>query len=154
MAAPILRSISVRDIKCGERVVIVEPSNLYECELADDVFIGPFVEIQAGVTVGRATRVQSHAFLCEGVTIGSDCFISHAVLFINDTFSRGSPANRDRSLWRRTAVGSRVSMGSGAIILPVSICDGAVIGAGAVVTRDIDIPGVYAGNPARLVRTL
>jgi acetyltransferase-like isoleucine patch superfamily enzyme len=146
--------VGVRDVVFGRRVTIVQPSNLYECTLGDDVFVGPFVEIQAGVVVGARTRVQSHAFICEGVFIGEDVFVSHGVCFVNDTFSTGGPANRDRSLWRETHVGNHVSIGSGVTLLPVSICDNAVIGAGSVVTRDIDEPGIYAGNPARLMRKL
>ena len=154
MGSPTRRSISIRDVTCGDGVVIIEPSNLYGCTLEDDVFVGPFVEIQAGVRVGRGTRVQSHSFICEGVTIGADCFVSHGVCFINDTFAHGGPARRDRSLWRQTTVGERVSIGSNATILPVNICSNGVIGAGSVVTKPIDTPGIYAGNPAKLVRPL
>jgi len=106
------------------------------------------------VRVGPRSRIQSHVFICEGVTIGADCFVSHGAMFINDTFAHGSPARGNRALWKMTTVGDRVSIGTGAIILPVSICDGVVIGAGAVVTRDIERLGVYVGNPARLLRVL
>jgi acetyltransferase-like isoleucine patch superfamily enzyme len=116
--------------------------------------IGPFVEIQRDVRIGNRSRIQSHVFICEGVTVGEDCFISHGAMFINDTFARGGPARGDRSLWKTTTIGDRVSIGTGAVILPVRICSGTVIGAGAVVTRDIDEPAVYAGNPARLLRRL
>jgi acetyltransferase-like isoleucine patch superfamily enzyme len=154
MAAPTLLRASVRDVACGANVRIVEPANVYECELADDCFVGPFVEIQKGVRVGARTKVQSHAFVCELVTIGADCFIGHGVMFINDVFATGGPARGRRELWRSTVVGNRVSIGSNATILPVMIVDDVVIGAGAVVTRDIDHPGVYAGNPARRLRGL
>jgi len=110
------------------------------------------VEIQAGVVVGDRTKIQSHAFLCELVSVGDDCFVGHGVTFINDVFRDGGPAAGDRSKWGTTKVGNRVSIGSNATILPVEICDDVVIGAGAVVTRDITEPGVYAGNPARLLR--
>jgi acetyltransferase-like isoleucine patch superfamily enzyme len=106
------------------------------------------------VRIGANTRVQSHAFICELVTIGDDCFIGHGVMFINDTFAAGGPAGGRKALWRSTHIGNKVSIGSNATILPVSICDGTVIGAGAVVTRDIGQPGIYAGNPARKIRTL
>lgn len=150
-----MRQVSIRgDVRFGERVTVVGPVNIYGCSIGDDVMIGPFVEIQAGVTIGARTRVQSHAFLCEGVTIGEDCFISHGVMFINDTFANNGPARGDRRFWRKTSVADRVSLGTGAVILPVSICQGAVVGAGAVVTRDILEPGTYAGNPARLLRRL
>jgi len=148
---PDFRSIGIVDVQFGENVIVVEPVNLYRCTVADDVFIGPFVEVQSNVHIGRKTRVQSHTFICEGVTIGEGCFIAHGVMFINDTFSGGGPAG-DSSKWEPTRIGDRVSIGSNATILPVTICDDAVIGAGAVVTRDIETPGFYAGNPARLLK--
>lgn len=144
----------VRDVRCGENVRIVEPANVYECHLGDDCFVGPFVEIQKGVRIGARTRVQSHSFICELVSIGDDCFIGHGVMFINDHFSTGGPARGRRELWRHTRIGNRVSIGSNATLLGVSVCDDVVIGAGAVVTHDITAPGVYAGNPARLKRPL
>src|SRR5205807_10209783 len=113
----------------------------------------PFVEIQKGVKIGKRCRIQSHAFLCELVTIGDDCFISHGAMFINDLFVEGRPAP-NRGLWRRTTLGNYVSIGTHATILPVAICDQVVIGAGAVVSKDITEPGVYAGSPARLLRRL
>ena len=153
-SAPTVLKAQVRDVTCGARVRIVEPANLYGCTLGDDCFVGPFVEIQQGVSIGARTKVQSHAFVCELVTIGADCFIGHGVMFVNDTFATGGPARGDRSLWKSTRIGNGVSIGSNATLLPVTVCDGAVIGAGAVVTRDIVEPGVYAGNPARLVRRI
>ncbi len=154
MSAPKIRACSIRDVRFGVDVTVVEPANLYECEIGDGCFIGPFVEIQRGVVIGARTKVQSHSFVCELVTIGADCFIGHGVKFVNDLFTHGGPARGDRSLWRSTRIGNRVSIGSGAVVLPVNICDGVVIGAGAVVTRDIEHPGIYAGNPARLLRPL
>ena len=142
----------IRDVGSGRNVRIVAPSNVYECQLDDDVFVGPFVEIQKGVAIGARTRIQSHSFICEFVSIGADCFVGHGVMFVNDVFAHGGPARGDRALWRSTEVGNNVSIGSNATILPVRICDGAVIGAGAVVTRDITVPGTYAGNPARRLR--
>jgi acetyltransferase-like isoleucine patch superfamily enzyme len=152
--APTLWQAQVRDVVCGERVRIVEPVNIYECVLGDDCFVGPFVEIQKGVKVGARTKIQSHAFVCELVEIGSDCVISHGVTFINDLFADGGPSGGRRELWKSTRIGNHVSIGSNATILPVSICERTVIGAGAVVTRDIVEPGIYAGNPARLLRRL
>ena len=133
-------------------MIVTEPCNLYGCRLDDDVFVGPFVEIQKRAIVGARSRVQSHAFICELVTIGEDCFISHGVVFINDSFEDGGPANRVQSRWKSTRLGNHVSVGSNATILPVDICDRVVIGAGAVVTSDITEPGIYAGNPARKIR--
>jgi acetyltransferase-like isoleucine patch superfamily enzyme len=149
-----MRPVGVVNVTVGTGVVITEPSNVYGCALGNDVFVGPFVEIQKNVSIGDRTRIQSHSFICELVTIGSDCFVGHGVMFVNDTFSGGGPARGDKTKWLRTTLGDNVSIGSNATIMPVSICSGAVIGAGAVVTRDIAEPGIYAGNPARKLRTL
>lgn len=149
-----LRQVGVVDVTMGVGVTITEPSNVYGCSLGDHTFVGPFVEIQKQVSIGARTRIQSHSFICELVTIGSDCFVGHGVMFINDTFATGGPARGDKSLWRTTTVGDGVSIGSNATIMPVTICSGTVIGAGAVVTRDITEPGIYAGNPARKLRAL
>lgn len=143
----------IREVKMGANVKIVEPCNLYECELGDEVFVGPFVEIQKGVKIGAKSRIQSHTFVCELVSIGESCFIGHGVMFINDLFENGGPA-RDSALWRETKIGNNVSIGSNVTILPVSICDSVVIGAGSVVTKDITKKGIYAGNPARLIREI
>lgn len=151
MNAPVLLHAGIVDVDFGVGVKVVQPVNLYGCRIDDGAFIGPFVEIQRDVVIGRRSKVQSHAFICEQVTIGDDCFIGHGVVFINDTFANGGPARGDKSLWRSTKVGNNVSIGSNATIMPVSICGGAVIGAGAVVVRDITEPGRYAGNPARLI---
>lgn len=151
---PQLRSVAIRDVTFGKRVKVIEPTNIYGCTLGDDVFVGPFVEIQSGVQIGDRCRIQSHSFICDLVTIGTDCVVAHGVMFINDLFENGGPARGRKELWRSTQIGNNVSIGSNATILPVSICDGAVIGAGSVVTRDITEPGTYAGNPARLVRRL
>jgi acetyltransferase-like isoleucine patch superfamily enzyme len=154
MADPTLLQAGIVGVRFGERVKVVQPANIYGCTIGDDCFIGPFVEIQRSVSIGHRCRIQSHSFICELVTIGDDCFVGHGVMFINDLFSKGGPARGDTSLWRSTRIGSNVSIGSNATILPVNICDGAVIGAGAVVTKSITVPGVYAGNPARLLRAL
>ena len=154
MNSPKLKQASIVDVTFGNNVTVVEPANLYGCTLGDDVFVGPFVEIQKGVTIGARTRIQSHSFVCELVSIGTDCVVAHGVMFINDLFAAGGPAKGRRELWKSTRIGARVSIGSNATILPVSICDDVVIGAGAVVTRDIRESGIYAGNPARLLRRL
>lgn len=149
----VIRS-GIVDVEFGKDVRLVEPVNLYGCKIGPRCFIGPFVEIQRGVTIGADTRIQSHSFICELVEIGSGCFIGHGVMFINDLFGSGGPSGGDRTLWRGTSIGDRVSIGSNATILPVSIVAGTVIGAGAVVTRNITRPGIYVGNPARLMRPL
>lgn len=132
----------------------MEPVNLYECAIGEGSFVGPFVEIQKGVEVGKRCKVQSHSFICELVTIGNDCFVSHGAMFINDRFADGEPAGGDETKWEHTEIEDDVSIGTNATILPVRICSGTVIGAGAVVTKDIETPGVYAGNPARKIRDL
>jgi acetyltransferase-like isoleucine patch superfamily enzyme len=143
-----------KDVQFGQDVTIVEPVNMYGCSLGQHVFVGPFCEIQKQVHIGDYTKVQSHSFICELVTIGHHCFIGHGVMFVNDLFENGSPAGGDSSTWKATHIGNHVSIGSNATILPVSICDNVVIGAGSVVTKDILTAGVYAGNPARLLRKL
>jgi acetyltransferase-like isoleucine patch superfamily enzyme len=154
MIAATLKRVGIVNVDLGTNVTIIEPANLYGCKLGDDVFVGPFVEIQKGVIIGARSRIQSHSFVCELVEIGEDCVVAHGVMFINDTFGTGGPAKGRRELWKATRVGSRVSIGSNATILPVSICDNVVIGAGGVVTRDITTPGIYVGSPARLLRKL
>ena len=147
------RTIGIVDVKFGANVTVIEPANLYGCDIGDETFIGPFVEIQKGAIIGKRCRIQSHAFICDRVTIGDDCFISHGAMFVNDLFGTGGPAGKPE-LWRPTKLGSRVSVGTNATILPVAICDQVVIGAGAVVTKDINISGIYACSPARLLRQL
>lgn len=142
------------NVSFGNNVRVVLPSNMYGCEIGDNCFVGPFVEIQKEVKIGAGTRIQSHSFICEYVEIGSNCFIGHGVMFINDRFKAGGPANGDRTKWESTRIGHNVSIGSNATILPIEICSGCVIGAGAVVTKNISIRGVYAGNPAKLIRKI
>jgi len=146
--------VCIREVEYGVAVSIIEPVNLYECFIGDDCFIGPFVEIQKGVVIGARTKIQSHAFICESVVIGYDCFISHGAKFVNDLFVSGRPAMGDRSQWKNAQIGNYVSIGTNATILPVEICDWVVIGAGAVVTKNITEPGIYAGNPAKKLRKL
>lgn len=141
-------SSGIKDVNFGENVKIVEPVNLYGCFIGNDCFVGPFVEIQKRVNIGDRTKIQSHTFVCELVEIGKDCFIGHGVMFINDLFRDGGPANGDQSKWRTTKIGDKVSIGSNSTILPVEICNNVVIGAGSVVTKDITESGTYVGNPA------
>ena len=154
MNEPNFLAAGVKDVEFGQGVTVVHPVKLNECTIEDECFIGPFVEIQRGVRIGKRCRIQSHAFICELVVIGDDCFISHGAMFINDLFEKGGPAKGQRELWRSTKLGNRVSVGTNVTVLPVTICDNVVIGAGAVVTKDITKPGIYAGNPARLLRSL
>jgi len=142
----------IKNATIADDVKVVHPVNIYGCEISEGCFIGPFVEIQKDVVIGANTKVQSHSFICELVSIGSDCFIGHGVMFINDLFSEGGPARGNKNLWKSTIIGNNVSIGSNATILPVNICDSVVIGAGSVVTKDISEPGVYVGNPAKKLK--
>jgi acetyltransferase-like isoleucine patch superfamily enzyme len=150
----ILNSTIKEDVVFGSNVKIVAPVNMYGCTIGDDCFIGPFTEIQKDVSIGNRTRIQSHTFICELVAIGSDCFIGHGVMFINDIFSSGGPAGGDKTKWGKTFIADNVSIGSNATIMPVNICSNVVIGAGAVVTKNITAPGIYAGNPAKFLRSI
>ena len=142
----------IANVEFGENVTVVQPVNLYGCTIGNNVFIGPFVEIQRNVTIGDRTKIQSHSFICELVDIGKDCFVGHSVMFINDLFSKGTPAKGDKSLWKKTKIGDNVLIGSNATMLAVTVCNNVVIGAGSVVTKNIQIPGVYVGNPAKLIK--
>jgi len=135
----------MKNVKVGNNVVISHYTNLYGCELADDVFIGPFVEIQSNVKIGNRSRVSSHTFICSSVIIGEDVFIAHGVMFTNDKFTE------EKNDWieRTTIIGNNVRIGSNATILPVKIGNNVVIGAGAVVTKDVPDHCVVKGNPAR-----
>jgi len=149
-----LKSISIKNVDFGSNVTIIEPVNLYGCSIGDDSFVGPFVEIQKNTTIGKNTKIQSHSFICELVSIGDECFIGHGVMFINDLFSEGRPANGNKDFWKNTKIGNNVSIGSNATILPIEICDNVVIGAGAVVTKNIVESGVYVGNPAKKMKEI
>lgn len=144
--------VGIVDVEFGENVTIVQPVNMYGCKIGNDVFVGPFVEIQKDVAIGNRCKIQSHSFICELVTMGDDCFVGHGVMFINDSFKQGGPADGNKKLWGKTIIGNHVSIGSNATILPVIICDHVVIGAGAVVTKNITMPGIYAGNPAKKIK--
>lgn len=137
------------DVRLGRDVVIRFPElvNLYGCELGDETRVGPFVEIQKGVRVGRRCKISSHSFLCEGVTIEDDVFIGHGVMFVNDRYPRAAVSEFKLET---TLVGAGASIGSGAAILcGVVIGPGSLIGAGAVVTRNVAPGETVAGVPAR-----
>jgi acetyltransferase-like isoleucine patch superfamily enzyme len=152
MNKPNIKTVQVRDVVFGHNVTHVEPSNIYGCSIGDNTFIGPFVEIQKDVTIGKNCRIQSHSFICEMVIIGDNCFISHGAMFINYLFKNGKLSGGDKSLWAGTKIGNNVIIGTNATVLPVTIVDDVVIGAGSVVTKDITEPGIYAGNPLRKLR--
>lgn len=140
-----------KDVKKRKGVKIPYPQlvNLYGCELGEGVFIGPFIEIQKGVKIGENTKIGSHSFICEGVTIGKEVLVAHSVMFINDRYS-DSTSMYDWKL-SKTKIGNRVRIGSNATILPVTIGDNAIIGAGAVVTKDVPKNSIVAGNPAKII---
>ena len=148
----------LRDVELGDDVVVQPFTNLYECRVGDGSRIGPFVEIQKGVVVGARCKIQSHAFLCEGVELEDEVFVGHGVLFINDkrpraTTAGGALQTDDDWELQRTVVERGASLGSGAVILGgLRIGRDALVGAGAVVTRDVGARETVAGNPGRPVR--
>lgn len=147
------------DVLLGARVAIPRPElvNLYGCTIGDDTMVGPFVEIQKGVTVGRACKISSHSFLCTGVTIEDEVFVGHGVMFVNDRRPRaardGKPLTEADWTVVPTLVRRGASIGSGAVVMcGVTVGEGALVGAGAVVTRDVAAHAVVAGVPARPIR--
>ena len=148
------------DVKLGNDVKIFSFVNLYGCEIGDETKIGTFVEIQKGALIGRKTKISSHSFICDGVTIEDEVFLGHGVKFINDKYPRST--NADGSMqgeddWEllRTIVKHRASIGSNATILcGVIIGEGAIVGAGSVVTKDVPPFTIVAGNPAKIIRTI
>ena len=146
------------DVRLGERVVLAHFVNLYGCEIGDDTRVGAFVEVQRDARIGKRCKISSHTFVCSGVTIEDEVFVGHNVVFINDrrpraTNADGSPQSEDDWLLERTLIRHRASVGSGAIILcGVEVGEGAMIGAGALVTRNVPPNAVVAGSPARILR--
>ena len=147
----IKKKSSIKNVKFGKNVTIIEPVNLYGCEIEDNCFIGPFVEIQENVKLGRNTRVQSHSFICSNVSIGENCFVGHGVCFINDKF-KNNKLQKNKKKFLKTKVGSEVLIGSNSTILPVIINSKVVIGAGSVVVKNCLKRKIYAGNPAKEIK--
>ncbi|HYP21964.1 MAG TPA: acyltransferase [Actinomycetota bacterium] len=145
----------INDVDFGDGVRLAGFVNLYGCTIGDETFVGPFVEVQRGVTIGRRCKIQSHTFLCTGVHIGDEVFVGHGVVFTNDrapraTNAAGEIAGDDDWMLEETHVGRRAAIGSGAVILPgLTIGEGATVGAGAVVTKDVPAGAVVTGVPAR-----
>jgi UDP-2-acetamido-3-amino-2,3-dideoxy-glucuronate N-acetyltransferase len=146
------------DVVLGKGAVAHPTANLYGCRIGDETRIAAFVEIQRGAVIGSRCKVSSHAFVCEGVTIEDEVFIGHGVCFTNDRVPRATNADgrlQTSGDWTvlPTRVRRRASIGSGAVILPdLTIGEGAVVGAGAVVTRDVAPNTIVVGNPARVLR--
>jgi acetyltransferase-like isoleucine patch superfamily enzyme len=145
------------DVKLGKNVRIYDFTNLYGCEIGDDVKIGTFVEIQKGSKIGSRCKVSSHTFICEGVTLEDEVFIGHNVTFTNDRFPRSTATDgrlQTEADWKciPTLVKRGASIGSGATLLcGITIGEHALVGAGSVVTRDVPAGAVVAGNPARII---
>lgn len=145
-------------VTLGQNVYLADFINLYGCRIGDNTKIGPFVEIQKGSVVGRNCKIQSHSFICEGVTIEDDVFIGHGVMFTNDPYPRattGAGALQTEADWEvvPTIIKKGASIGSNATILcGVTVAEGAIVGAGSVVTKDVPAATIVAGNPARILR--
>jgi acetyltransferase-like isoleucine patch superfamily enzyme len=148
------------DVKLGQDVRLYAFVNLYGCEIGDESRVGTFVEIQKGVRIGRRVKISSHTFICEGVTIEDEVFVGHGVMFINDKYPRATTGDgqpQAEADWQMlpTVVKRRASIGSNATILcGVTIGEGAIVGAGSVVTHDVPAGSIVAGNPARVMRSV
>jgi acetyltransferase-like isoleucine patch superfamily enzyme len=147
-------------VMLGKNVKFAKFINVYGCEIGDETKIGAFVEIQKNAKVGRRCKISSHSFICEGVTIEDNVFVGHGVTFVNDSYPRatapsGHLKTDDDWIVEPTIVKAGASIGSGATILPnVVIGEGALVGAGSVVTKDVPPYSVVVGNPAKVVKQL
>jgi acetyltransferase-like isoleucine patch superfamily enzyme len=145
----------IRDVEFGEGVMVFSFTNLYGCRIGDETRIGTFVEVQRGAAIGARCKIQSHTFICDGVTIGDEVFVGHGVMFVNDkrpaaTATGGALQTEDDWTLLPTVVEDGASIGTGAVVLGgVTIGAGALVGAGAVVTRDVEPGATVAGVPAR-----
>ena len=146
----------INEVEFGVGVVVFSFTNLYGCRIGDETRVGPFVEIQRGAVIGARCKIQSHAFICDGVEIGDEVFVGHGVMFVNDKFPKATNAAGDLAGdndWEllRVHVGDGATIGSGATVLGgVSIGANSLIGAGAVVTRDVPAESLVVGVPARV----
>lgn len=141
------------NLKHGKGCKIIKPVNIYGSKFGNNVFVGPFVEIQNNTLIGDNTRIQSHSFICEKVEIGKNCFIGHGVMFTNDKLKKGK-INRNPKSFKKTIIRDNVVIGSNVTLLPVKVISGVVIGAGSIVTKNITKKGIYAGNPAKFLRKI
>lgn len=149
----IKKKISIKNVKFGKNVTVIEPVNLYGCTIGDNCFIGPFVEIQRNVIIGKNCRIQSHTFICENTIIGNNCFLGHSVVFTNDKFMQNKTIPREGP-FLETKIGNDVLIGSNVTVLPITIESNVTIGAGSVVTKNCKKNNIYVGNPAKILKKI
>lgn len=143
----------MKDCKIGKNTKISKFTNIYGCEIGDDCMIGPFVEIQGNAKIGNRCSIQSHSFICSLVTIEDDVFIAHGVMTIDDRYPPSKKRTGSESGWEKTLIKKGAVIGSNSTLLPVTIGENAIVGAGSVVTKDVAPNTIVAGNPAKVIRT-